>query len=212
MVQRVHRLIKKVDMDIQVLPVVVFVIVTTFTPGPNNISSASLGVMFGYRKALPYLLGITAGFLAVMLGCAYLASALLAVLPQAAQYLRWIGAIYIFWLAVGVLRANYAGDTNGPTSHAFARGFVLQLFNPKVAVYGLTLYSTFLAALSSRPLCLALLAVVFALTAFAATSAWALCGAAVRNHLRSDALRLKINLLLALLLVYTAIDLAGLLD
>ena len=33
-----------------------FVIITTFTPGPNNISSASQGVLFGYRKALPYLI------------------------------------------------------------------------------------------------------------------------------------------------------------
>ena len=41
-----------------------FVMVTTFIPGPNNISSASIGVRYGYRETLKYLTGIAVGFFA----------------------------------------------------------------------------------------------------------------------------------------------------
>ena len=94
---------------------------------------------------------------------------------------------------------------------AFAKGFVLQLFNPKVAVYGLTLYSTFLAPIASRIDYLSLSAFAFALTAFVATSTWALFGAAIKNKMKSDLFRNIINISLSMLLVYTAVELSGIL-
>ena len=41
-------------MNIDTIPLISFVIVTTFTPGPNNISSAAMGVAYGYRRTLTY--------------------------------------------------------------------------------------------------------------------------------------------------------------
>lgn len=195
-------------MNIEMMPLISFALITTFTPGPNNISSASMGVMLGYRRTFHYMLGITSGFFVIMIACAYLSSALLSVLPVAERYLRWVGALYILWLAAGILRAQYAFSETDETPHAFTKGFVLQLFNPKVAVYGLTLYSTFLAAVSGRPAVLAAFAAVFALTAFASISMWALCGAAIKARLRKDRFRKIVNAFLSLLLVYTAFELA----
>lgn len=194
-------------MPIDMISLVPFVLVTTFTPGPNNISSASMGVAYGYRRTLTFLLGIAAGFFIVMLACAYLSSALLTALPLAECYLRWVGAGYILWLALGTLKADYGFNSTAASAKAFTRGFVLQLFNPKVAVYGLTLYSTFLAAISGHSGQLALFAAVFALTAFTATSTWALCGAAIRHQLKREGFRKLVNHFLALLLVYTAVSL-----
>ena len=48
-------------MKIETFSLISFVIITTFTPGPNNISSASMGIMYGYKKTLDFLLGIAAG-------------------------------------------------------------------------------------------------------------------------------------------------------
>jgi hypothetical protein len=39
-----------------------FVFAMTFSPGPNNIMSASLGMMHGYQKALRFILGVVCGF------------------------------------------------------------------------------------------------------------------------------------------------------
>ena len=199
-------------MGIEIIPLISFVIITTFTPGPNNISSASMGILYGYKKTMQYILGISSGFFMVMMLCAYLSSTLLAVIPFSETYLRWIGAVYIIWLAIGILKSdNSFQDTNG-ASKAFTKGFILQLFNPKVAVYGLTLYSTFLSSISGQMQTLTLYAIAFALTAFAATSTWALSGAIIKNKLKNEPFRKSINIILFLLLVYTAVDLSGLLS
>ncbi|MCP4345381.1 MAG: LysE family transporter [Desulfobacterales bacterium] len=196
-------------MNIEIIPLTSFVIATTFSPGPNNIASASMGIMHGYRKTVRFLLGVAFGFFVVMIGCAYLSSILLTVIPASEKYLRWIGAVYIIWLAIGILRSGNSFQDSSVTPKEFSKGFVLQLFNPKVAVYGLTLFSTFLASISGQMSYLAVSATVFALTAFAATSVWALCGAAIRNRLKNESVRKIVNLLLSLLLIYTAVDLSG---
>ena len=199
-------------MNIEMIPLISFVMVTTFTPGPNNISSASMGVIYGYRKTIGYLVGIASGFFVVMIACAYLSSALLTIMPVVEQYLRWVGAGYILWLAIGILRSNYSFSESNEIAGAFTKGFILQLFNPKVAVYGLALYSTFLASVSSRLDYLALSAVAFALTAFISTSTWALFGSAIKNKLKNDSFRKITNTSLSILLFYTAIELSGVLS
>lgn len=198
-------------MDIQVVPLVSFVFATTFSPGPNNISSASMGVAFGYRKTLSYLLGVFSGFFLVMIGCAFISSSLLAVLPTSEKYLRWAGAVYIVWLALGTLRSESSFGGTAAAPRAFAKGFFLQLFNPKVAVYGLTLFSTFLVPISGNLPCLTVFSLGFALTAFISISAWTVCGAVIKTRLADKRTRRGVNLFLFLLLLYTAVDLSGIL-
>lgn len=197
-------------MNVDIVSLVSFVIITTFSPGPNNISSASMGILYGYKKTVNFLLGIASGFFIVMICCAYLSSMMLSVMPASEKYLRWIGALYILWLAAGILRSTTAVQDTGEPPKAFSKGFVLQLFNPKVAVYGLTLFSTFLASLSQQAGLLALFALAFACTAFMATSTWTLCGAVIKNRLGNELFRRRVNLVLALMLIYTAVDLSGL--
>jgi cysteine/O-acetylserine efflux protein len=171
-----------------------------------------MGVLYGYKRTLFYLLGIASGFFLVMFACAYLSSTLLNIMPGVEGYLRLVGGSYIVWLAIITLRTSYSFEESGRTHQAFIKGFILQLFNPKVALYGLTLYSTFLAPISDRLDYLSLSAVAFAFTAFISTSTWTLFGAAIRNHLKNLFFRRMVNLALSLLLVYTAIELSGILS
>lgn len=199
-------------MKIEFLPLISFVIATTFSPGPNNITSASMGIVYGYRKTLTFLLGISSGFFLVMVVCAYLSSALLTLIPSLQTYLKWVGSLYILYLAFGVLKSSQSFEPDNDPPKAFMKGFILQLSNPKVIVYGLTLFSTFLAAYSNQSYILAGFSLGFALTAFTATSTWAICGAVIKNKLKNENIRKSINWGLAVLLVYTAIDLSGIMD
>lgn len=92
---------------------------------------------------------------------------------------------------------------------AFKTGFVLQAFNPKLVVYGLTPYSTFLAAAANNPVVLAVSAILFSIPPLYATSAWALSGALIRKHLHQPKVRTSVNLGLVPLLIYTAAELSG---
>jgi cysteine/O-acetylserine efflux protein len=198
-------------MNIDMIPLLSFVLVTTFTPGPNNISSASMGVLYGYRKTLPYLVGITLGFCVVMFVCACLTNTLLAAVPKAEKVLRLVGAGYIGWLAIVMLKSNFSIPASGTGSRALTMDALLQLCNPKVAVYGLTLYSTFLAPISDRLDYLAFSAVLFAATSFMATSTWTLFGAAIKHALRNPATKTTINILLSFLPMVTAAALSDVL-
>ena len=187
-----------------------FAVVTTFTPGPNNISSSSMGILFGYRKTLPYLIGIVSGFFLIMLLSSIVSSTLYAVLPSIETYMRLIGAGYIVWLAYKTLRSSYQLDGNEAPVLGTRDGFMLQLVNPKGWVYGLTMYTTFLAGITGEVPLLFLSVVFLTCVAFCAISTWTITGATIRRYLRNPKIQQAINIILALLLVYTAISIAGL--
>ncbi|MDC7219483.1 MAG: LysE family translocator [Spirochaetales bacterium] len=192
-------------MEIDIFSLLSFVLITTFTPGPNNISSASMGINFGYGKTIKYLLGISTGFFLNMLICSLVSSVLIQSFPKIEFFLRIAGASYILWLAYLTFKASYSIHQNRQKCFAFAKGFILQLINPKVFFYGLTLYSTFLSSISSHPVQLIISAMAFALVAFCATSTWTLLGTTIGKVLHKPKVILLINLILSAFLVYTAL-------
>ncbi len=199
-------------MGLDLIPLLSFVLITTYTPGPNNISSTSMGVRYGYRRSLRYLLGITTGFFLVMLLCGLISGTLTSIFPSFEIVLRIVGAVYILWLAYETLRATYTFEDNVRGELGFVRGALLQILNPKGVIYGLTLYSTFLLGTAGKPTQMLLSAAGLAATAFSAVSTWALFGSAIRRFLHVAWLRQMVNAVLALLLIYTAVEVSGVLD
>ena len=198
-------------MEIDFVPFISFVLITTFTPGPNNISSTSMGVLYGYKRTIRYLLGIATGFFAVMLLCGLVSNTLLKVFPTFERVLRLVGAVYVIWLAIETLRESYNFTKDDQPLLGFMRGMLLQLLNAKMIIYGMTIYSTFLAPLVNQPYYLITTALGLAVLAFISITLWALFGSAIRTYLRLPKVKLGVNICLALLLVYAAIELSGLL-
>lgn len=199
-------------MPIHFVPLLSYVLISTFTPGPNNITAASLGVVHGYKDTLNYHVGMAAGVWVMMMLAAWVSAALLSTFPAIEPGLRWAGAAYILYLAYSILKASYAFSDGEAKPLGFGRGFMLQLLNPKLVVYALTLFATFLAPITASLALLALAAALLALTAFCATSTWALFGTAIKVYLRQPRVTAIVNVALALLLVYTAVELSGVLE
>jgi len=188
---------------------ITFVLVTTFTPGPNNITSSSMGVLYGYRKSLKYMSGIVTGFFCTMFLAGIISQTLYAIFPSLESVMRIIGAGYILYLAYKTLKSSYNfGEDSSPVL-GFANGVLLQALNPKAWIYGLTLYTTFLAPITGNIIFLLLSAAFLACVAFCATSTWALSGAAIKRYLKNPNIQKGINIALAVLLIYTAVDLSG---
>ncbi len=196
-------------MSIDFIPLVSFVLVTTFTPGPNNISCASMGVLHGYGGTLKYMAGIATGFFLVMILCAFLSGALFKVIPSVEIFTRIAGSVYILYLAIISARASYSFQETGEAPLGFGKGFLLQPLNPKVAVYGLTIYTSFLASGSGNYFFLGMSAFLLAAVAFCAISTWTLFGAMIRKYLHRPTVRRLVNAVLSLLLVYAAVELSG---
>ena len=188
-----------------------FVLVTTFTPGPNNISAMSLGMSYGYRRSLRYVGGITVGFCLVMAACAIVDRVLVQTLPRVEPYLKAASSLYVVWLAVQTFRGSREADTESRPSLGFRDGLLLQLLNPKVIGYGLALYSSFLLSLAATGAGIAVSAVGLALVGFAAVSCWAAAGSYFARWLRRPVVRRVTSAILALLLLYSAVESSGLL-
>jgi len=200
-------------MDFDLPTTAIFVVVTIFTPGPNNIISASLGALYGYRKTLPFLCGVVAGFLVINLLCATLSSVLLNHFPAVAPLLRYVGGLYILWLAWGIYRGSgkFLSDPGDAEPLRFWNGAILQLVNPKAIFFGLTVYSVFLAPLMISGWALVGSPLVLGGVTFSAISTWAVGGHLIRGWIRTPARSRALGVVLAGALVYTALDLADLL-
>ena len=194
-----------------IFSLVSYVLISTFTPGPSNLSSTSLGVLHGYKKTLKYQAGLAAGVFGVMLLSGWISATLLSIFPALEPALRYAGAAYILYLAFGMLKASYIFAEQDANQLGFGHGLALQILNPKLIVYAFTLFAAFLAPITGNAALLALAAVLLAAISFAATSVWALFGTAIKTYLHNPRLKAAANIILALLLVYTAIELAGIL-
>src|SRR5258707_4764317 len=147
---------------IALLPVPAYVFISPFTPGPANISISSQGVLFGYRRTAQYQGGLALGVFLMMLAGGLVSASLLSWLPALAPVLRYVGAAYILYLAYAILRASYTFAERATQPLGFGHGLLLQLSNPKLVVYALTLFSSFLAPIAGNAALLILAALLLA--------------------------------------------------
>lgn len=199
-------------MNIDFAALIPFAIITTFSPGPNNIIAATMGINHGYRKTFPFLMGIWVGFVLILTFCALLSSTLLHVVPQFERVLSIVGALYILWLAYHTFKATYDVDKEQRKPLHFINGFILQMLNPKVIIYGLTLYGTFLVELPKTALSFIGASIVFATLSFSSTTTWTFFGAAIARFMQQPKIARTINMVLAILLVLIAVDMTGIVN
>jgi cysteine/O-acetylserine efflux protein len=198
-------------MTTSLLPILSYILISSFTPGPSNISSASLAVVHGYKNTVRYQAGLAAGVFLLMFLSGLLSTTIVQSFPTFEPIMRYVGAVYILYLAFGILKASYTFTEKEANPLGFVHGFVLQILNPKLFVYAFTLFSAFLATMTKNATILFLVVTFLAMVAFCATSTWALFGTAIKTHLQHPRLKIVINIVLSLSLVYTAISLTGIL-
>jgi cysteine/O-acetylserine efflux protein len=190
-------------------PFLVYAVVTTFTPGPNNITSSAIGMRRGYWRTLPYIGGITLGFLVIMLASGLLTDLASKAYRGILPWFKWIGVAYMAWLAVSLfLPSRHGAGEDTERNVGFTSGLLLQIMNPKVILYGITIYSSFHLLIADTPARLAGSSVLLALMGCVSTSLWALMGSLFSRLLRGRVAQLCFNGVMALLLVLSAVSLA----
>ncbi len=190
-----------------------FALITTFTPGPNNLSCASMSINFGIKKTMNYIYGIITGFFLLLLLCGFFSNLLFTAIPSVEPIMRWVGAAYIFYLAYSTFKASFSfQEKSDQFLWGFYKGVLLQFLNPKAIIFGLTLYSTFLSPIISNPLYIVLSSLSIALMGFCAILTWALFGAIIKQYLHNVKLRIILNSILSLLLAYTAVKISGIIS
>ncbi len=134
------------------------VLLLNATPGVDVLLTVSRTLAGGARAGLAAAAGITLGCVVHALAAAFGLAALLAVHPAAFTLLKWAGAAYLVWLAVGLARSAWqptiGGNTGGVTGSPLQRrslarelrtGFLTNVLNPKVALFFLAFIPQFIA-------------------------------------------------------------------
>jgi threonine/homoserine/homoserine lactone efflux protein len=161
----------------------------TVAPGPDNLFVISQGLAHGARTALVTAWGMCTGIVAHTLLVAFGVAALLRTSPLAFDVLRVLGAAYLLVIAMQILQAAGSNRTDDasipraragapPVGVAFRRGLLMNLLNPKVAIFFLAFLPQFVPADHTDPIGpLVLLGGVFWLQAMLLFSGIALASA-----------------------------------
>ncbi len=193
---------------LELVPFLSYVLVVTFTPGPNNIMSMVNAGKFGFRKTFKFLLGIFTGFVVIMVLCSYFNLLLFNIIPRVKFFMGIVGAVYMTYLAVRIMKSDKPGHGDGNMAlNSFFTGMTLQFANPKVILYGITVVSNFIIPYYKTNAALIMFSVLLALVALIATSCWALFGAVFQRFLSKY--RKAFNIAMGLLLIYSAISICG---
>jgi cysteine/O-acetylserine efflux protein len=183
----------------------IYIFVTAYTPGPNNIMSLSNAVRYGFKKSFPFNFGILIGFSIVMLFCTLLSAIIFSYVHQAKIYMQVIGASYMLYLAWKTLKSSSEIDLEETKGASFTSGFTLQFINPKLYIYAFTAMSTFILPYFDSTSALVGFALFLAFFGFTGSVVWAVFGSTFRKILSSYAK--IVNPVLALLLIYCAVSL-----
>jgi threonine/homoserine/homoserine lactone efflux protein len=111
-----------------------FALVSSITPGPNNIMLAVSGVNFGLRRTLPHMLGIFTGLMMIVIASGLGLGFVFSYFPLVRQALRIGGIVYTLWLAWKIASAGSLGGGDLPHPLRFAGAFAFQWVNPKLWV------------------------------------------------------------------------------
>jgi RhtB (resistance to homoserine/threonine) family protein len=126
-------------------------LVLNVTPGPDNIYIAARSLQQGWRAGMVASLGIGCGVFVHVLAAALGLAALLAASAMAFLVVKLVGAAYLLWLGIGLLRAREstpgAPETrlSLPLWRIFRQGFITNVLNPKVALFFLAFVPQFIS-------------------------------------------------------------------
>ncbi|WP_343731721.1 LysE family translocator [Duganella sp.] len=139
-------------------------------PGPDNLLIMTRSATQGWRAGSAAALGIGTGTMVHVLAAALGLSAVLSTSAAAFTVVKWVGAAYIVYMGIGMLRAKMRGEETpeAPALQPLAwrkiyfQGLLTNVLNPKVALFFLAFVPQFISADSSnKPLAFIILGTVF---------------------------------------------------
>ena len=183
-----------------------FAIVSSVTPGPNNIMLMTSGVNFGIRRTIPHMAGITTGVLLVFIATGLGLGTLFSLYPLVRQVMQALGIAYTLWLSWKIATAGSLGAGDLPHPMRYGAAFAFQGINPKLwlmCIATVALYVRPGHALADT----ALVTLVLLLINVPVMLLWAGCGVALRDMLKVPARIRAFNIVMGLLLAASVLAL-----
>lgn len=184
------------------LSLVLFAVIATVTPGPNNIMLLASGLNFGARRSLPHALGIIIGLpvmvLAIGVGLEYIFMAY----PLTHQIIKVLGIAYLLYMAwrIAVTDAKISSGKGYSRPLTFVQAALFQWVNPKAWVMAMGAISAFTAIGAYTMNEVIVIALSFFGAAIMSTHLWIYCGVFLRNIVNNTRRRHWFNRVMGMLL------------
>lgn len=123
-------------------------ILLAFTPGPDNLFVLAQSMQRGKSAGFIVTLGLCTGLLVHTAAVALGVAAIFKTSAVAFSLLKYLGAAYLIYLAVGAFRAG-GGDRSGEKikkqsfRKLYGRGIIMNVTNPKVSIFFLAFLPQF---------------------------------------------------------------------
>jgi len=115
----------------------------TLTPGAALISLTGQGLIHGFYKSLPFYFGLLSAAFIMTLICSLGFSAFVLQNPYLYSFIKYAGIVYLVYLGIKLIKAKPMLNFEDESSYTFQNGFILSLFNPKLFVAIMSIFSQF---------------------------------------------------------------------
>jgi threonine/homoserine/homoserine lactone efflux protein len=179
-----------------------FSLLMSATPGPVNVLTLNSGLINGFKKTLPFVLGATLGFTLLLIVLGLGLAKILLHYPQLVHNLSYLATAYLVYLAYQLFTASAHINLSDETANSFTCGFSLQWMNPKAWIACLTGLSAFC---THEPyLELLIFSLIYCVICLLSIGAWALVGNAIKGIIKKPTALSYINKLISMLLLACA--------
>ena len=185
------------------LALVGFSVVSSGTPGPNNVLLWASGATFGLRATLPHVLGTAAGIGAMTLAAAAGLAAVVTGAPALALAMKLAGSAYLLVLAWRIARSTSFDRVVVARPLGFVGAAAFQAVNPKGWIFALGAVTTFRPAALDPAVGSVLVAVVMMAVIVPTAVLWAGAGGTLGRALAGERSRRIVGPALGLLLAAT---------
>jgi threonine/homoserine/homoserine lactone efflux protein len=189
----------------QLVALIGFSVVSSVTPGPNNVLLWGSGASFGFRRSLRHVVGTALGIGAMALAVAAGLGALLTAAPEVTLVMKIGGSVYLVYLAYQIAGARAIRQGAVARPLGLVQAAMFQVINPKAWIFAVGAITTFRPAGLSIVAGSVLVAATMMLVVVPTAAVWA-GGGRILNPLMTNARAHRaVSLVLAALLAGTVV-------
>ena len=127
----------------ELLSLSLFMLVTSCSPGPNNIVASYSAFNFGLIKTVPHMFGVIFGFTNVVITMNFGFINIFKSFPILQEILKYTGSIFLIYLAYKIAFSKVESNTSSNNPVKFIETFFFQFLNPKGVIVAIIMVSTY---------------------------------------------------------------------
>ena len=127
----------------EILSLSLFMLVTSCSPGPNNIVASSSGFNFGLARTIPHMCGVIFGFTTLVIVMNFGLINIFKKFPIFHEILKYTGSIFLIYLAYKIAFSKIQSNESSKNPVKFIETFFYQFLNPKGVIVSIIMVSTY---------------------------------------------------------------------